>query len=508
METYPTEAVRETMEKWFGFFPDLRETRLQVRTYDEWEFCELEVGHYGSSLEIHKATGYVTNFRLEKEDQKALFHGERINAESATARAREVAEILYGDHLKEMTSDHLAKLYKETAWRLSYRYSFHGIPFSEVFLQLWLDESGNLTQINYRGFEDFDRRNKPKKPNVMTRDEAKQAFLALYQKNMVLVCDEQDEAKLIYIPDGAAFKGVVIHAETGQPTKLSQGSGSLVQDKSEVIQIAGKGQPIILASVPEMEAWVKAQFQIDLTHPDIKMHTLVTPNEDHIIFNPISANYKFSSEATHLALPPTVHYTWPLPEEEGAETVYDPDLVWISLNRTTNEVLAFTVNQKIDHIAPRLTEQDALRIGTSFLEKYIDQEITELHYMNVSRLRGTGITYEFYERRQGVILTNRVYRVKVNPWTGQVTGFYKHDARTNKKLPDFDTCMSAEEAAEIFLGLYDVELEYVQIQYRRPGRKEMDPVPFPAYWLNYASSERYKYVDALTKKPGKEFRLG
>lgn len=501
MITYPTEAVRETMERWFGLFPVLRETRLQITTYDEWEVCELEVGHYGTRLEIHKATGYVTTFRLEKEDQKALFHGERINAESATARATEVAERLYGDHLKEMTRDRLARLYKERVWRLSYRYFFHGIPFSEVFLQIWLDESGNLTEINYRGFEDFDRRNKPKKPNVMTKDEAKQAYLALFQKNMVLVCDEQDEAKLKYIPDEAAFRDLAIHAETGQPTKIFQGSSSPVQVKSEVIRVAGQGQSIILATVPEMEAWVKDQFQIDITHPDIKMHTLVTPNEDQIIFNPISANYKFSRDAKHLALPPTVYYTWPLPEEEGTETVYDPDLVWISLNQTTKEVLAFSVNQKIDHIAPRLTEQDALQIGTSFLEKYIDQGITELHYNEVSRLRGTGITYEFYERRQGVVLTNRIYRVKVNPWTGQVTGFYKHDARTNKILPDFDACMSAEEAAEIFLDQYDVELDYIQIEYRRPGRKEKDPVPFPAYWLKHASPERYKYVDAITKKP-------
>ncbi|CAI8918585.1 PepSY domain-containing protein [Brevibacillus sp. IT-7CA2] len=507
MITYPTEAVRETMEKWFATFPGLREmSHLKIRTCDKWRVCEIRVGHNRTELEIDKETGYVMDFDLDEKDREWLPSGEPMDAESATERAIEVAEKLYGDHLNEMVRGHLAKLreYRERKqWELYYSYFFHGIPHSGVSLRIALDESGNLVDIRYHGFHDFDRKNKPPKPEVITKEEAKQAYLALVEKNMMLICDEQEEGKLKYIPDEAPLDYVVIHAKTGQVAKTVIGRRRIIKKYSEVIPIMAQGESLVFANLQEIEQWVKEHFQLDLTHAGMKRETLVTPNEDGETFNPMSGYFRFVAEAREPGWPSTIHYFWPLPEDEEAETVYDPDVVWVTLNRTTNELLAFTVNQKIEYIAPRLSEHDALQIAKRFLEKYIEQGITELHYYELCSLRGTGITYYFYERRQGIVLTNRVYSVKVNPWTGQVTGFYKHDARKNKEIPDPSSVVSTRRAAESFLRLFDIELEYVQVEDRGKSRREKAPVPIPIYQLKYTCTERYKYFDAMTSLPGR-----
>lgn len=508
MVTYPTEAVRETMERCFAMFPGMLELSQQrIKTRDKWRTWEIRVGHNHTELEIDKETGYVTDFDLDKKDREWLPSGEPIDAESATEQAIEVAEKLYGDHLNEMVRDHVAKLREfseRQQWELYYRYFFHGIPHSDVFLRIALDESGNLVDIQYSGFHDFDRKHKPPKPEVITKEEAKQAYVAFLEKNMMLIYDEQEEGKLKYIPDEAALDYVVIHAKTGQIAKTVIGGRRLVEKHSEVIPIMAQGESLVFANLQEIEQWVKEHFQLDLTHAGMKRETLVTPNEDGETFNPMSGYFRFVAEAREPGWPSTIHYFWPLPEdEEEAETVYDPDVVWVTLNRTTNELLAFTVNQKIEYIAPRLSEHDALQIAKRFLEKYIERGITELHYYELCFLRGTGNTYYFYERRQGIVLTNRVYTVKVNPWTGQVTGFYKHDARKNKEIPDPASVVSTRRAAESFLRLFDMELEYVQVEYRDSNRREKAPVPFPVYRLKYTCTKRYKYFDAMTSLPGR-----
>ncbi len=349
----------------------------------------------------------------------------------------------------------------------------------------------------------FDRKNKPPKPEVISKGEAKQAYLALFQKNMRLICDEQEEGKLKYIPDEVPLDHAVIHAETGQIARTVIGGRRLVENHSEVIPVVPQGESIFFTDIQEIELWLKEHFQIDVTHTEIKRATVVTPNEDGITYYPRSGSFKFVDAASDPEWPSTIYYYWPLPEDEDAETIYDPDFVCVTLNQTTNELLAFTVNQKMEYIAPRLSFYDALQIAKSFLEKYIERGITELHYFELFRLRGTGNTYSFYERRKGIVLTNRVYNVKVNPWTGQVTGFYKHDIRKNKEIPDPVSCVSAREAAESFLGLSDVELEYVQVEDRGTNRREKAPVPIPVYRLTYARTERYKYVDAITNQPGR-----
>ncbi|GED59405.1 YcdB/YcdC domain-containing protein [Brevibacillus formosus] len=507
MNIYPTEPVRETMERWFGLFLELSEMyHLQIETYDKWRTCEIKVGHDDTELEIDKETGYVMEFDLDRTYQESIAFGERVDAESATKRAKEVAEKLYGDHLKEMVSDHTANLREyrgKKQWELYYRYFFHGIPLSGVHLRIALDEFGNLVGIDYRGFHDFDRKNKPTKPQIITKDEAKQAYLALFQNNMMLIYDEQEEGQLKYIPDGVPLDYAVIHAETGQPAKTVIGGRRLVEKHSEVIPVVPRGESIFFTDIQEIELWLKEHFQIDVTHSEIKRATVVTPNEGGLTYYPRSGSFKFVDAASDPAWPPTIHYYWPLPEDEDAETIYDPDFVCVTLNQTINELLAFTVNQKMEYETPRLSEYDALQIAMRFLEKYMERGIAELHYYELCYLRGTGNTYYFYERRQGIVLTNRVYNVKVNPWTGQVTGFYKHDVRKNKELPDPISCVSAREAAESFLGLFDAELEYVQVEDRDTNRREKAPVPIPVYRLTYARAERYKYVDAITNQPGR-----
>ncbi|MED1945866.1 MULTISPECIES: YcdB/YcdC domain-containing protein [Brevibacillus] len=507
MNIYPTEAVRETMERWFGLFPDMLELSQQrIKTRDNWRTWEIKLGHDDTELEIDKETGYVMEFDLDRTYQESIAFGERVDAESATKRAKEVAEKLYGVHLKEMVSDHTANLREyrgKKQWELYYRYFFHGILLSGVYLRIALDEFGNLVGIYYRGFHDFDRKNKPTKPQIITKDEAKQAYLALFQNNMMLIYDEQEEGQLKYIPDGVPLDYAVIHAETGQPAKTVIGGRRLVENHSEVIPVVPKGESIFFTDIQEIELWLKEHFQIDVTHTEIERATVVTPNEDGLTFYPRSGSFRFVDAASDPEWPPTIHYYWPLPEDEDAETIYDPDFVCVTLNRATNELLAFTVNQKMEYETPRLSFHDALQIAMRFLEKYMERGIAELHYYELCYLRGTGNTYYFYERRQGIVLTNRVYNVKVNPWTGQVTGFYKHDVRKNKELPDPVSCVSAREAAESFLRLFDVELEYVQVEDRDTNRREKAPVPIPVYRLTYARAERYKYVDAITNQPGR-----
>ncbi|MGG4440521.1 YcdB/YcdC domain-containing protein [Brevibacillus fortis] len=507
MITYPTEAVRETMERWFGFFPGLREiSSVHIRTDDAWRTCEIKVGDDGAELEIDKETGYVMEFDLDRTYRESLASGELLDAESATERAIEVAEKFYGDHLKEMVRENTANLgeyREEKQWEPYYRYVFHGIPLSGVHLRIALDEFGNLVGIYYRGFSDYDRKNIPSKPEVITKEEAEQAYLALLEKNMMLICDEQEEGNLKYIPDEAPLRYAVIHAETGQIVKTVIGSKKTLENHSEVIPVVAKGDSIFFADIQEIELWVKEHFQIDVTHSEIERATVTTPNEDGLTFYPSSGYFRFVDDAANPDWPPTIHYYWPLPEDEDAETIYDPDFVCVTLNRTTNELLAFTVNQKKEYKTPRLSEYDALQIAKSFLEKYIEKGINELHYFELFYLRGTGNTYYFYERRKGIVLTSRMYFVKVNPWTGQVTGFYKHDVRKNKEIPDPASCVSAREAAETFLSLRDMELEYVQVENRNTSRREKTPVPFPAFWLKYTSPERYNYVDAITNQPGR-----
>ncbi|UED75802.1 YcdB/YcdC domain-containing protein [Brevibacillus sp. DP1.3A] len=504
MIAYPTEAVRGTMERWFGLFPGLREiSPVQIRTDDAWRTCEIKIGHDRTELEIDKETGYVMEFDLDRTYEESIVFGERIDAESATERAIEVAEKLYGDHLKEMVRDHVANLseYREKKqWELYYRYVFHGIPLSGVHLRIALDEWGNFVGIYYRGYHDFDRKNKPSKPEVITKEEAEQAYIALLEKNMMLTFDEQEEGRLKYIPDEAPLEYVVIHAETGQIGKSVIGSRKTLENHSEVIPVFAQGESIFFADIQEIELWVKEHFQIDVTHSEIERATVVTPNEDGVTFYPRSGYFRFVDAASQPDWPPTIHYYWPLPEDEDAETMYDPDFVCVTLNRTTNELLAFTVNQKKEYKTPRLSEYDALQIAKSFLEKYIEKGINELHYFELFYLRGTGNTYYFYERRQGIVLTSRMYSVKVNPWTGQVTGFYKHDVRKNKEIPDPASCVSTREAAKSFLSLREVELEYVQVENRSIGRRDKAPVPFPVYGLKYTGRERYKYLDAITNQ--------
>ncbi|ATF15676.1 hypothetical protein A616_28100 [Brevibacillus brevis X23] len=505
MVTYPTEAVRETMEKWFAIFPGMRElSQQQIKTRDNWRTWEIKLGHERTKLEIDKKTGYITEFRLEDEiHQDWVASGEPIDAKTATQRIIEVAEALYGDHLSGMVRDGMASLseYREEKnWKLSYRYCFHDNPLASVYLFITLDEWGNLTDIYYRGFHDFDPKNKPSKPEVITKEEAKQAYLTLYQENLMLACDEQEEGILQYLPDEPPMAYAVVHAETGQITKTVIGGRHPKEKHSEIIPVVTQGKSLIFSNVQEIELWVKESFQIDVIEADIKRETLVTPNEDGVTYNPRSGYFKHIDAAKKPDWPSTIHYFWSLPEAEDAETVYDPDFVCVTLNRQTNELLAFTFNQKMEYITPRMSDRDALRIATRYLETYIEQGITELHYYELCYLRGTGNTYYFYERRNGIVLTNRMYSVKVNPWTGQVTGFYKHDVRKNKIIPDPGSCVSTREAAESFMSLYDVELEYVQVEDRNTSRREKSPVPFPVYQLKYARTERYQYLDAVTNQ--------
>lgn len=505
MMTYPTEAVRLTMEKWFAMFPDMLELSQQrIETHDNWRTWEIKLGHERTKLSIDKKTGYITEFRLEDEiHHDSAASGEPIDAEQATQRIIEVAEALYGDHLIEMVREDMASLSEsreEKSWRLSYRYCFHDIPLSSVYLFIKLDERGNLTDIYYRGFHDFDRKNKPSKPELITKKEAKQAYFTLYQENLILVCDEQEEGILQYLPDEPPMDYAVVHAETGLITKTVIRGRRLVENHSEIIPVVAQGESIIFASVQEIELWLKESFQIDVTQVDIKRKTLVTPNEDGVTYDPRSYYFKHIDAAKEPDWPSTIHYGWSLPEAEDAETVYDPDFVCVTLNRETNELLAFTFNQKMEYTAPRMSDRDALRIATRYLETYIEQGITELHYYELCYLRGTGNTYYFYERRNGIVLTNRMYSVKVNPWTGQVTGFYKHDERKNKIIPDPVACVSTREAAESFMSLYDVELEYVQVEDRNTSRREKAPVPIPIYHLRYAREERYQYLNAITNQ--------
>ncbi len=88
MITYPTEAVRETMERWFGLFPELREmAHLQIEMYDKWRTWEIKVGHDDTELEIDKETGYVTEFHMDSTYRESLASGEPLDAASATERA-------------------------------------------------------------------------------------------------------------------------------------------------------------------------------------------------------------------------------------------------------------------------------------------------------------------------------------------------------------------------------------------------------------------------------------
>ncbi|MED1915636.1 hypothetical protein ACFVS2_15835 [Brevibacillus sp. NPDC058079] len=69
MIAYPTEAVRGTMERWFGLFPGLLG---QIKTYDSWRTCKIKIGDEGTKLEIDKETGYVMEFQLDRAYRELL----------------------------------------------------------------------------------------------------------------------------------------------------------------------------------------------------------------------------------------------------------------------------------------------------------------------------------------------------------------------------------------------------------------------------------------------------
>ncbi|MGD8188482.1 YcdB/YcdC domain-containing protein [Brevibacillus ginsengisoli] len=298
--------------------------------------------------------------------------------------------------------------------------SLNHLPVKKKWIEIRVNGDGSILGFTTKFDNKWDESNLALPPNRKTPETIKQAYAKLLNMELQYTAEQGDnDAKLQYVPN---YFGP-LDAVNGTPLDAIDW-----QQQTKALQ--GKGSNLAFHSIDELNRFVANEWGI---------------KSNELTF--ATSEVKKAGSDT----PSVILYSW-TPKQYG-----ELKAIIIELEAKTGQLLSAKVEKQYPGKAPSngLTEQAENQIITAFLERNMNQKVTEVrikHHLN---------NYLVQRTVNGIPVNGESWLISTEPTTGKIVGLTIEPINLDRKFPAGKETISTETAKAKLLGEVDWEMCYL-----------------------------------------------